>query len=179
MVCVGPFVPVPTAKQKYSKYGMVKESVLMNKGIQPETAQTLAHFANFGLSKSSWSSYQTVENHLERCESATGKNMSLPFTLGKTLTFVGWLIEERQVKSKTIEKYLSGLRMVHMTQGVDIPCLREPMVKLILSGKHNWDNMKERLDEKKNDVNKKTVKKTQKKERISKRAINGAQKSAH
>ena len=146
LVCVGPFVPVPTAKQKYSKYGMVKESVLMNKGIQPETAQTLAHFANFGLSKSSWSSYQTVENHLERCESATGKNMSLPFTLGKTLTFVGWLIEERQVKSKTIEKYLSGLRMVHMTQGVDIPCLREPMVKLILSGKHNWDNMKERLD---------------------------------
>ena len=77
---------------------MVKERTLIEKGLQPSAAKTLSTFANFGLSKSTWSSYQTVANHIKRCEEQTGKDLSLPFTLEKTLTFVAWMIEERNLK---------------------------------------------------------------------------------
>lgn len=102
-------------------------------------------FAHFGLAEATWSSYQTVANHIQRCEDHTGKDLSLPFTLEKTLTLVAWMIEERNLKSKIIDKYLSGLRMVHLSEGLDLPCLREPIVKLTLSGKHNWDSVKEKI----------------------------------
>ena len=36
--------------------------------------------------------------------------------------------------------------MIHLAQGYDIPCLRDPIVKLILEGKKNWDNVRETLD---------------------------------
>ena len=74
--------------------------------------------------------------------------MSLPFNIEKTLTFVAWMMEERKIKSTSIEKYLSGLRMIHITQGFDVPCLREPIIKLILTGKKNWDNIREKLNSK-------------------------------
>ena len=111
-------------------------------------ASLLAKFANFGLAQSTWSCYKTVLNHLDRCENETGTDLSLPFNLHKTLTFVAWLMDERKVKASTIEKYLSGLRMIHLTEGTEIPCLREPMVKLILTGRKNWDNLKERTENK-------------------------------
>ena len=142
-------VPQPTTKQKYCNLGMVHEDMLVRKGVEPTAAKTLATFANFGISQSTWSSYRTVENHLERCKADTGKDLCLPFNLEKTLTFVAWLLDVRKVKAITIEKYLSGLRMVHMAQGSDLPCLREPIVKLILTGRKNWDNIKEKLEGKK------------------------------
>ena len=58
------------------------------------------------------------------------------------------MIEEWKIKASSIEKYLSGLRMIHIAQGLDIPSLREPIVKLILTGKKNWDNVREKLNDK-------------------------------
>ena len=46
----------------------------------------------------------------------------------------------------TVDKYLSGLRKIHLAEGVDIPSLRDPIVKLILSGKKNLDNIREKLE---------------------------------
>ena len=125
---------------------MVQETTLVNKGLKPSSAKTLANYANHGLAQGTWSSYKTVWNHLSRCEEETGKDMSLPFTTETTLTFVAWLLESRKVKSVTIDKYLSALRMMHLTQGHNIPCLREPIVQLILTGKKNWDNVRENLN---------------------------------
>ena len=56
------------------------------------------------------------------------------------------MYEERDLKSKTIDEYLSGLRLVHLTEGFDLPYLKEPIVKLILSGKHNWDNVRKQIE---------------------------------
>ena len=125
---------------------MVDEEVLIGKGISPNAATSLAKYANHGLAQATWSSYKTVENHIDRCERETRKDLSLPFNIEKTLTFVAWLIDVRGVKSITIDKYLSGLRMIHLTKGHDIPCLREPIVKLILTVRTNWDNIKEELE---------------------------------
>ena len=136
----------PCTKTKYCQIGMVNELMLIGKGLQPSAAKALAAFANHGLAQATWSSYSTVANHLEKCENDTGKDLSLPFNTEKTLIFVAWLLEVRKVKSVTVDKYLSGLRMIHLTQGLDIPSLRDPIVKLILTGKKNWDNVRETLE---------------------------------
>ena len=85
---------------------MMKENVLIDRGIHPTAAKTLTAYANYGLAKNTWSSYQTVRNHIERCESDMNVELSLPFNVEKTLTFVAWLMEVRKVKALTIEKYL-------------------------------------------------------------------------
>ena len=77
--------------------------------------------------------------------------LSLPFNVDKTLTFLAWLIDERKVKPSTIEKYLSCLRMVHLTEGTEIPCLRELKAKHILNGRKNWDNLRERTEKNEQD----------------------------
>ena len=135
----------PSLRNKYCQLGMVKERMLIQKGLQPSQAKLMANFANHGLAQSTWSSYSTVSNHLERCEKDTGRDLSLPFNTETTLVFVAWLLDVRKIKAVTVDKYLSALRMIHLTQGYDIPCLRDPIVKLILAGKKNWDNVRETL----------------------------------
>ena len=100
-------VPTAAVKQKYCGYGMVTEEVLIQKGIETNFAKTLARYANHGLAQSTWSSYRTVVNHIVRCEEYTGKNLCLPFDTEKTLTLVAWMIEVRELKASSIEKYLS------------------------------------------------------------------------
>ena len=120
-------VPTATSTQKYSNLGMVTGEVLQRKGINRIYSETLAKFANFGVSKSTWSSYRTVANHLDRCKAKTGLDTTLPFNARKTLIFVGWMIEERELKAVSIEKYLSGLRMIHLSNGYDVPWLESQL----------------------------------------------------
>ena len=56
------------------------------------------------------------------------------------------MMDKRKIRANSIDKYLSGLRMLHLTQGFDAPCLRDPIVKLILTGRSNWDNIKDKLE---------------------------------
>ena len=50
------------------------------------------------------------------------------------LAFIGWLITVRKVSGKTISQYLSGLRVIHLKNGVLPPCLCLNVVKSILKG---------------------------------------------
>ena len=85
--------PAATKVQKYSKNGLVDMDIYKQKGIQSTAAKSLAIYANHGLSKSTWSSYKTVCNHIERCTTEKGQDISLPFNTGKILNFVAWLID--------------------------------------------------------------------------------------
>jgi hypothetical protein len=107
-------------------------------------ALALSRKANFGLARNTWATYKTSVNHLGRCQNETGMNMNLPFDLKKTLTFVGWM-EARGLKASTMSTYLSGLRMYHLATGVEIPCLREPLVQLILKGQDNYDKVRDKV----------------------------------
>ena len=70
--------------------------------------------------------------------------MSLPFCLNKVLDFIGWM-KARDLKSRTISTYLSGVRMYHISMGHNEPSLRQPMVKLILKGQSNMERVQEIL----------------------------------
>jgi site-specific recombinase XerC len=142
ILCAGPIIG---ERQKYSKLGLVTSEVLTECGVEPGIASILAGVANFGLSANTWRGYETIINHLKRCSTETGCNMELPFDTAKTLNLVGWMIDSRNLKGATISKYLSALRMYHLALGYNEPALREPIVKLILKGKSNWDLVEKKI----------------------------------
>ena len=60
------------------------------------------------------------------------------------LAFIGWLINVRKVAAPTIEKYLSGLRIVHLKKGVLPGNLRPDLAKAIVRG-HAQVQMKTKI----------------------------------
>jgi hypothetical protein len=74
--------------------------------------------------------------------------MSLPFDVTKTLNYVGFLLEDRKVSSKTVNQYLSAVRMLHLCQGFDSSCLRPQIVSLILRGREHYENALDTLQRK-------------------------------
>ena len=77
--------------------------------------------------------------------------MQFPFDLDKTLNFIGYLINDRNCSSKTIDSYLSAVRMAHLTQGCDCPHLRKPMVYLIIKGQAHHESLKPMIERKATD----------------------------
>ena len=66
-------------------------------------------------------------------------------TSDQVLVFIAWLIK-RNLAGKTINSYLSGLRTIHLTKGVDSPALRPPIVNAILEGRAHIDSIRSRLN---------------------------------
>ena len=52
----------------------------------------------------------------------------------------------RKVSGVTLDKYLSGLRMAHMTRGHFSPWIRPDVVKLMVTGVHNRDQVRKRME---------------------------------
>jgi hypothetical protein len=73
--------------------------------------------------------------------------MELPLSQDDIIEFIGWLIEERKVKAGTINSYLSGLRQLHILKGMEPPVMRSDLVKFLLKGKTNMDNIVSRTAE--------------------------------
>ena len=93
------------------------------------------------LAENTKSQYGTAIKHIERIQSELQIDMSVPFTIGKTLTYVGYLLDDRKCSSKTVVQYLSGVRMFHLCKGMDVGSLRPPMVNLILMGREHWESI--------------------------------------
>lgn len=107
----------------------------------------LAVIANHSLSKSTWSTYATAGRMLKKCQDETNFSMSLPLDQEKILIFVTWLLA-RKLTAKTINAYLSGLRQVHLAQGIPIPILRPSLIQQLLTGATNMDHIRSRLKQK-------------------------------
>ena len=106
---------------------------------------TLINAANHSLAKSTWSSYKTAERHILRLEKSTGIKLRLPFGTSETLLYIGWLKNERNVSAGTIEKYLGGIRLLHLKEGYNVPALRPDIVKSVLVGLEQKENVEKRL----------------------------------
>ncbi len=50
----------------------------------------------------------------------------------------------RKVKASTINSYLAGIRQQHIMLGLEPPCLRNNLVKLVLKGKSHMDGIESR-----------------------------------
>jgi hypothetical protein len=141
----------PTAKKGSSKYGpkqKIPEDMLANFNISNDSRRTLAEMGSHSLAKSTWSTYKTAERMLAKCSKEKKRKMELPLGQDDILEFVAWLAGERQVKANTINSYLAGIRQLHILKGMEPPTIRTSLIKFLMQGQKNKDNIKERTEEK-------------------------------
>ena len=109
--------PVPTYNTKYGTQGGFHTRIFANVRGPPQLVMALADALNHALANNTWRSYQTAANHVSRITRELGITLMFPFSLEDTLTYLGYLISVRKVSGSTLEKYMSGLRMAHLTRG--------------------------------------------------------------
>lgn len=145
----GPLIePTPTIKPKYNAGGGFTTKSFSKHGIPTTIVRTLVEAANHSLSSNTHRTYKTAVNHIRRVEAYTGRKLVFPFTAGSTLTYIGYLIQERNVGAASLEKYLSAIRMYHMQQGHFSPWLRPEVVKNIITGTANRRQIINRMNNK-------------------------------
>ena len=130
---------------KYGPHGLYSPSSFNLTGLSLNLRQHLATAANFSKTKDTWSSYGTVKKHLLSCQRNLDINISFPMTNVQTLAFLAWLIR-RGLKSSTINSYMSALRTIHLTKGVECPALRPPIIASVLEGRAHIDAIRARLE---------------------------------
>jgi hypothetical protein len=85
---------------------------------------------------------------LAKCAKERNRKFELPLAADDILEFVGWLISDRKVKAGTVNSYLSGLRQLHILRGMEPPVIRTSLMKFLLQGKKNLDNISDRSNNK-------------------------------
>ncbi len=141
--------PIATpGSSKYGKSNRLSSQLLEKYNLSNSTKEVLADAGEYSLAKSTWSSYKTAAKLLAECGKKVNRAFTLPLTEEDTLEFIGWLLSDRKVKSTTVNVYLAGIRQLHVLQGVEPPVLKNTLVKFLLRGKRNKENIAERREPK-------------------------------
>ena len=87
---------------------------------------------------------------VRRVEKFSGIRMTFPFTLRATMAYVGFLLAPkseggREVQGKSIKKYLSAIRMLHMQRGHFSAWIRPEIIQQITRGACNRDQIVKRM----------------------------------
>jgi hypothetical protein len=139
----------PERKKGTAKYGIrnsITESMLGRYELSHSSRATLEEMGGFGLARSTWSTYATAKRMLAMCGKAKKRKLDFPLGESDILEFIGWLAQERKVKAGTISSYLAGIRQAHILEGMEPPIIRSNLVKFLLQGKKNMDNIKSRVE---------------------------------
>ena len=100
---------------------------------------TVVGWINHGKANRTWSTYRTAERMALQCQKDNNMKFEWPMTADNTLLFIYWLIEEKGLKTTTVNSYLSGLRQLHIMKGLPPPKLRSELVKQALKGRANME----------------------------------------
>lgn len=133
------------ARQKHSGVGGFTTGVFVALGVPEDLAPALEAAGNYSLAANSWRTYDTVDRHIVACEIDIGRELVFPLSLGDILTWVGWLVQRRGVRAKTIQVYLSGLRICHIKRGFFGVNLYSDIVKHIVTGLKQRDLVADKL----------------------------------
>ena len=140
-------IPVPSQIIKYSGNGGFGGSAWGN--LPTKVTNILHEMANYSLAKNTWRSYRTAWNHVAKAGIWSGLQIQIPFNLDMTLAYVAYLRgKTNSLKTETVEKYLSGIRMIHLIEGHENVVLRCEIVNQILKGGTNMDNVRAMLERK-------------------------------
>jgi len=129
---------------KYSSTGNCNPQLFRRMNLPDEVKISLAELGNFGVAKSTWSTYKSAERLLLKCQAECKTKFDWPLRTENVLLFIHWLVTIRGVKGGTVSSYLSGIRQLHILDGIDPPNLRPEVVKLILKGIEHKDNASSR-----------------------------------
>ena len=134
-----PFVPLTTTgSTKYGPSGPFSLSSFSHCTADQDLASSLSVLANHSVTRNTWSSYATAEKMLSTCFGELKRTFSLPLSQADLITFIAWL-HSRNLSASTINSYLSGIRMAHLTKGLEPPVLRSELVNHLLAGKKNME----------------------------------------
>ena len=82
------------------------------------------------------------------CQDQTHTDLPLPWSQRETIIFIDWLVNDRKVKSATINTYLAGIKKIHILHGFEEPNLKTILIKQLIKGKHNMElNQKHLTDD--------------------------------
>ena len=140
--------PKATKVCKYSGHGPYSGRSFQKYRLPTKVVSALVTAANHSLAQGTFKSYRTAERHIIRCEKEMKVKLRFPFGDREVLTYIGWLMTHRKVAVKTIEKYLAGIRLAHIKEGYNVPILRPDIVKVILTGLGQKENIEIRLGNK-------------------------------
>ena len=120
-------------------------------GFFPVIVETLRVAANHSVAANTWPSYATAERHIARAEKVTGVNITFPFSLKSLLAYVGFLLAPkvdggRGLQGKSVEEYLSAIRLLHMQKGFFEPSIRPEIIKQITRGAVIRDQVAKRME---------------------------------
>ena len=111
--------------------------------LNPSLMRMLVQSSNNALASSTWDNYKRALGKLEDCARSTGRRMSFPMTETMVLVFIAYLLR-KGLKTSSVDKMLSAVRMLHMTHGHPVPVLRPPAVQNILVGRRHFDEERDR-----------------------------------
>ena len=113
------------------------------KNMPPSFIKILVDSSNNSLANSTWDNYSRVLGKLEDCARVTKRRISFPMDEAMVLTFISFLLNSG-LKSSSVQKTLSAVRLLHMTHGHPVPVLRPPIVQNILKGRSHFDEERDR-----------------------------------
>jgi len=124
-----------------SKYGgsSIRSGLFSSPRIGDNQKAELLELASHGVAVGTWKSYKTAERMLATYHKEQGQRLQLPVTEDTVLGFIHWLIYKRGVKGATVNNYIAGIRMLHITKGAPMPNLRTDFVKLVIAGTKHRD----------------------------------------
>ncbi len=141
------FEPVATpGSSKYGKRGKCMGKLLSAFNLSDNTRTVLEEAGDFSLASSTWNTYNTAERLLMKCRKDTGRKMEFPLTQEDSLEYIGWLLVTRKVKAATVNSYMAGIRQLHILQGMEPPVIKSELIKFILRGRQNKDNIGNRAN---------------------------------
>jgi hypothetical protein len=126
---IGTLSPQARTIGKYSSTGPYSARSFNNHNLPANIMVALVASAIFSLAEGTAKSYGTAESHIIRCQEETKVNLSFPFREKEIVTYIGWLIDKRKVSAKTVEKYLSNIRLAHLKEEYHVPALRPDIAK--------------------------------------------------
>jgi hypothetical protein len=116
------FIPMSIpGSAKYSSTGNCNPQLFRRMNLPDEVKISLAELGNFGVAKSTWSTYKSAERLLLKCQAECKTKFDWPLRTENVLLFIHWLVTIRGVKGGTVSSYLSGIRQLHILDGIDPP----------------------------------------------------------
>ena len=140
-------------KRKYAGYSTFNRGRYSGKsfpqleGMPLGLTRAAVMAANNSLTSHTWQCYETIKRHVSGCQKTCGIHFSFPFSESNIVVLVAYLLDKGNLKSATINNYLSSIRTWHLTKGYNPVNLRPEVVSVMLAGRANEDDVEAREEE--------------------------------
>ena len=109
---------------------------MISQGIPDRFATLFANAANGSKKHGTWKQRRSVMNVINKCREELGELLTFPWSKQELQNFVGWCLENN-LKSNTIEQYVSNVRSLHREVGLSMDDSNWPFLSNIIKGHGN------------------------------------------